>query len=209
MIASRLPDDTRWQTEFTAIRADSDEEIGRTFRRRAADTSWTITTEVAFSSGDGPAIFSVFTRPFREQDLDDIVCFLDVTSGRRVVGFSGCARGFQAMLLRRREDGTLIVRPFLFFVAPDTRWRLQLSVDGAGEVQSVAFDASSNQRGVVRSRIELSSVPGDPIVTIRATSERGAFCRLRINPRALTAGAADLPESPRQLLGRFLATRSR
>ncbi len=153
-----------------------------------------------------PAFFSVFARtsPKGRQ----LVCLVQASAGRRVIGATLCARGFHALLLRRRDDRTLVARSFVFFVAPDTRWRLELSLAGANEAQAVATDAVSNRRGVVRSRFELTPVPEDSVFTVRVASERGARCRLRINPGPLSADPTGQSVSPRQLIGHGAGARS-
>lgn len=53
----------------------------------------------------------------------------------------------------------------------------------------MTFDDLSNKGGVVRSRVELTAVPDKSVFIMRAKSERGAHCRLRVNPGPLSDGA--------------------
>lgn len=185
--ASRLLEDSRWRAEFVALSADPEEEVGQTFRPRAVEGSWSFTTEVTFEEGGRRAQFSVDARTSGD-DIGDIICLLDASPARPVAaGSSLCAKGFNALLLRQRGDETLVVKHLVWYGAPNTRWRMEFRAHSAEEGQAVTFDDVSNKNGVVSSRVELSPVPEDSVFTIRAESERGTRCRLRINPGPLTA----------------------
>lgn len=200
--ASRLPEDSRWRGDLIAF-SDNGGEASQTFRRRAAEGTWSITRKLTFEDAPGQAVFFVEARGSGDEG-GDVACFVGGTSGQpAVVGFTLCAKGFTSLLLRRRDDGTLVVKHRIDRGARDARWRLNLTVDSAEDSQSVTFDALSNRRGVVKSQVEFTAVPEDPVFTMRATGEHGARCRIRINPGPLTAAVTGQSGSPRQLLGRL------
>lgn len=196
--ATGLIEDSRWRAELSALGGGSSDEVNESFRRRATQGSWTFTTDIAFAEGNG-TLFAVVARSSQE-GVGDIVCTVDNgADGERTFGITVCAQGSHILLLRRPDDGTLAIRHLLFFGAPHTRWRLRLDVQGAEGRQSVTYHDVTNKRGVLRSRVELTGAFEDPVSTIRAESERGARCRLRINPGPLTAAPAGDALSPREL----------
>lgn len=199
--ARRVLDHSRWRAELFASGGEGSEGViqdDQTFRPRAVDGSWSVTTEVDLSGGGQLAVFDMRARTSNDKG-GNINCVAGSSPARPVEGYSLCARSFHVLDRRQREDGTLLVRHTINDSPAGTRWRLLLKVANAAESQSVVFHNVSGKYGVMQSRVELSAVPEDSRFTVRANSERGGHCYLRVNPGPLTAATTSGAMSPRVL----------
>jgi len=189
--ARRVREGSRWRVGLTAF-SEGAGEVAQRFRRRAVDGSWSITTKVSLEGDTGQAAFLLDARRVRDGVVGGFFCSVSYSPGNSgMVGYGMCGKGFNELFLRQRDDGTLVVRYHNFGRAPDTRWRLSLIVNSAEASQRVIFDDLSSPHGVLRSRVMLTAVPDNPVFTMRAESERGAYCRLRINPPTALAAAVN------------------
>ncbi|MDX6324337.1 MAG: hypothetical protein QOK15_691 [Nocardioidaceae bacterium] len=181
LMGRHMVDGSRWKIDLGA-------EHTKRFRRTAHGGSWTVGTQVNFHGGDEVAFsqaIRVGTRP-----TDEIHgCSLINARVHPAAGGALCHRGFDVMITRRLDDGTVVVRYLYAQGAPHQLWHVDVRATDSTRSQEVAFTAKANRRGVLRTRTEFDGAFVHPHLKAIATNGAGRSCRLRVNP-------ADVDGSP-------------
>lgn len=198
----RLADDSRWRVTL-GMESEEDEQT-ESFRRRAVDGTWTYSTEMT-GPVDGYVDFFVEAHGSDPAAAGDgTSCVVVNNPHDPTFGAGFCAGGFDLMQLHRREDGTTVLRYGILFVARNTTWTLDLTVDdGPDDVRSMTFDDVTNKRGRLWTRVELTGLK-HPTFGVQAVSERGGRCSLYIDPAELETGGSSSTTAPGPLLRQHL-----
>lgn len=193
----RMGEDTTWRVHLGMESEDGD-EVNETYRPVAEDGSWTVETDMG--EGDGRAFFFLDARRTDGESRRDTVCVVGNSPSRPTAGFGLCARGFDLLRLRELEDGVVVLRYGHYFTVRNTDWRLSLTVkDGPQDVRRFTFHDSTNRRGMLHTKMELTGLK-DPMFGMRAVSERGATCWIKLDPSQLGPAQGGSSAAPRSLL---------
>jgi hypothetical protein len=162
---------------------------GKDFRRVAVAGGWTVMTR--FPAPADPKEFVYFSVDAKERGDRHHRCSLLNVPSSPVVGVADCnnQRLDIAVLLRQRDDGSTVVRSFIVFARPDSRWHLTLTATGAAGRQVVDFDDRADRReGGVASRVVINGVE-DPRLRLVASNKDQGRCFIGLNPPNVTNDA--------------------
>ena len=162
---------------------------GKDFRRVAIDGGWTVVTP--FPAPADPKEFVYFSVDARERGDRGHRCSLLNLPASPVVGVADCnnQRLDIAVLARQRDDGSTVVRSFIVFARPDSRWHLTLTATGAAGRQVVDFDDRAGRReGGVDSRVVLTGIE-NPRLRLMASNKDQGRCFIGLNPPNVTTDA--------------------
>jgi hypothetical protein len=81
----------------------------------------------------------------------------------------------------RRDGDTLRFTLGLYRYGPNTPWRIKMTATASGSRKSVTFDDRANQRGRLRSAVDLRGMD-NPRVRFAATPMSGPRCRIGLDP---------------------------
>jgi hypothetical protein len=176
--AHGLPEGSRWRISF---------EGDDSFTRTAVDGTWSVTTDAM--SDDG----TVFAYAEQLGRGEDGVCLVINSPTAPTGGATGCGRGIEALTARELDDGSTVIRFFILEVRDDTRWQLDLRVSEPDSEQRFAFDSTTNRRGTLRARVELSDPLTSPVFTMNAVSGNDLHCRIALDPGMVTAAPQSSP----------------
>jgi hypothetical protein len=108
-----------------------------------------------------------------------------------VVGVADCnnRRLHIALLVRHRDDGSTVVRSFIVFARPDSRWHLTLTASGAAGRQVVDFDDRASRReDFVGSRVVINGVDNPRLRLVASNKDQGR-CFIGLDPPNVTTDA--------------------
>ena len=187
--AQGLTEGSRW-TGQVGQEGDSGSSRDKGFRRVAVDGGWTVETQfpAAGDAEQGEVLFAVSAGERRDRGHN---CFVLNKPTSPVVGFAEChQRRVIALLTRELDDGSTLIRSYVAFARPNSRWHLKLTAVGTGSRQVVEFDdRAGSGSGAVLSRVVITGVK-DPRLRLMATNESGRRCFIAVNP---PHGTTDAP----------------
>ncbi len=181
--ARGLEEGSRW-TVF--VYQEGDDHGGfKEFRRVAVDGAWTVATRFQAVDLGGEAYFDVSAR---ERGNRSHGCPVTNQPASPVVGLTECNRRAIAMLARELDDGSTLVRSFVFPARAGSKWQLTLTAVGMGSRQVVDFNDYAGRRGFVMSRVVITGVK-DPRLRLVATNPNGRRCFIGVDPPNVTTDA--------------------
>jgi hypothetical protein len=172
---------------------------GKDFRRVAVAGGWTVVTR--FPVPADPKDFVYFSVDTRERGDRRHRCSLLSVPSSPAVGVADCnnRRLDIALLVRQRDDGSTVVRSFIVFARPDSRWHLTLTASGAAGRQVVDFDDRASRReDFVGSRVVINGVD-NPRLRLVASNKHQGRCFIRLDPPNATTDAAQTSRGFREL----------
>jgi hypothetical protein len=187
VVATRLPDGHRWVGGVMAEGEDGETmPVGRSIRRTATGGGWTVSGLLQLGDTVGQAFFHVSAFQRGPGFGFGRMCTVALSDPRPMFGFSWCSPPvIQAMVVRRRDGGSLAVR-YLHFARPDSRWHVEIRADGTDGTTSVAVDGRADRRGVLITTVQLSGVD-DPRFSVVAQGAHGSYCSIGLDPPQLSA----------------------
>ena len=194
----RMAEDSSWRVEMV-LEDDAGEDV-TVLGAQAEDGRWRVSTDTRVAEGSWASFYAAVERT--DQDGGDSLCLLVTEPGQPAFGAAFCGRGFNVLTTRRRDDGSAVLR-YRLYGARNMGWRLTVkATDGPDDVRSMTFDDTADDRGRMATRVELTGLDA-PRYSIRAVSDRGAVCWLRLDPSDVASdGGGSSPLSARELLRR-------
>lgn len=176
--ARRMDEGSRWKVTVAADDGyDGEDQV---FRRTAVDGEWSVTTRVTPNpAADDDFLIAVSASEVNAQSRG---CYLAVSPARPNGGLTGCLQGLQALVSRRVDDSTVVVRYFLAYLRPDARWRIQVTAIAGPTRETVAFTGYTNKRGNLPSRVEFRGGAHEWRFQVVAINDAGRRCTLGLNP---------------------------
>ena len=197
-VAARgLAEGSRWtvQVEYQARASGG----AKDFRRIAVDGGWTVVTRFP-APGDTEDDVYVSVDAQERGDRRHQCSLLNVPSSP-VAGVADCnnRRLDIAMLARQRDDGFTVIRSFIVFARPDSRWHLTLTATGAAGRQVVEFeDRASGREDFVGSRVVITGVD-DPRLRLVASNKDQGRCFIGLEPPNVGTDALPTMQGVRKL----------
>lgn len=186
-VAARgLVEESRWAVQV--VQEGDETSRAKDFRRVAVDGGWTVETRFSDAGFESGEVF--FNMGATDRGDRDHACFLFGSPVLPTFGASACnnQRQFVALFVRERDDGSTVVRSFIFGARRDSRWHLRLAAIGAASRQGVEFN-DRERRSVVESRAVFTGVK-DPRLRLVATSSEGwGRCLIGLDPPNVTTDA--------------------
>jgi hypothetical protein len=187
-VAARdLAEGSRWTVSVVKAAADG---RFKDFRRVAVGGGWTVATRFPAPADPDDGVYFFLDAQKRRDDGHRCVVFNSPAAP--VAGQAECnhRRLNVVLLAHERDDGSTLVRSFIFGVRPGSHWHLTLTATGATERQRVDFDDRAGGRAnSVRSRVVLTGVP-DPRLRLVASNKDQGRCLIGVDPPSETPDAS-------------------